>query len=344
MTFQSFVSQGGGNDNPKRAAARAAQAEEIAERAMEEAVWKAQQEERASMFASKRAASLRAAAEKASSAETDAARLQIEAADARESHAVRAASTGRTHARLAAYKAVVQQATAYQAAADQTFASQRAVAARSAMQMARDGLHSMQDDTEAQDNQFNDEDSNLATGYRYHSAMDNVNANRQSFGAEDEDEAYEQDDSGYGGGGSSGSCSGFSCPAPQVARQKSCGSSGCTVYSCCSLPSCRGFACQAPTTLLPNPGSLTCGIEGCTSYRCCSAAAGVAASTSGGACQVGDLVDATFSGDGRQYRAKVGAVNADGTISLNWLDGYTEGNTVSATAVYNNGQACSSLR
>jgi hypothetical protein len=199
MTVQSQVSPGGGNDDPRRATARAAQMQAQAERAMESAVWKAQQEERASLFAAKRAAALRAAAEKASVAENQAARTQISAADSMESAAIRKAATSRQHARSAAYKAMVSLATSYQATADQTFAAQRAVAERSAVEAAQQSLHSMQEDTEASDRLFNDRDAARSTRHRYHDAMDNVNMNRQRFQAMHPDEDYEiDDDDDYG--------------------------------------------------------------------------------------------------------------------------------------------------
>lgn len=365
MTIQSQVSNGEGNDSPRRAAARAAEAEEAAERAMEEADWKAQQEERAAMYASKKAQAMRAAAEKASSAENAAARAQILAADAQENHAVRTAATQRTHARVAAYKSIVQQATSYQAAADQTFAAQRAAAAHSAMEAAQSGLHNMQDDTADSDNEFNDRDSSKRTRDSYHDAMDNIHDDRDRDD-DDEDIEREMDEdedfhghhrkmvgNGYGGsslysshshGGRYGSsnCGDFHCPAPAVVhpkyRHKHC-RGGCSAEQCCKMPNCRGFACPASAALLPNPDSLMCGIEGCTAQRCCSAAAGLAGGSSG-SCKVGDVVDATFAQDGRQYRAKITALNADQTFTVNWLDGYTDGNVVAGNQVFVGGQPC----
>jgi hypothetical protein len=247
---------------------------------MENAVWKAQQEERAAMFASKRAAALRAAAEKAASAENQAARSQIQAADALEASAVRQAATDRSHARVAAYKSIVQQATAYQAAADQTFAAQRAAAARSAAQTAARGLHTMQEDTESSDYQFNDRDASRSTRHRYHDAMDNINMNRQRFNDMDADEDYEQDDdmdrpfyTPHGG------------PPPGAARRAS---------------------------------------------RRAHAAA----------CAIGDMVSATYSGDGRQYQAKVESVNSDGTVTVSWLDGFAEGNMVPGAQVFKGNMPC----
>jgi hypothetical protein len=185
VTYNVQVAPGAAMEDPKRAAARAAKTEELAERAMENAVWKSQQHERAAVFAAKRSDASMMASERAANMEKAAARASVDAADSVQNHAIMQAAAQRTHARLGAYKAAVQRWTANQAVSDMAFSAQKAESARAATAAGIEGLHSMQEDLRANDMIFNDRDPSRFARHRYLNAMDDIAYNRMDFSAED---------------------------------------------------------------------------------------------------------------------------------------------------------------
>jgi hypothetical protein len=174
VTYSTQVSPGASMEDPKRAAARAAQTEERAERAMENAVWKSQQHERAATFAAKMGGDAAWAGVRAADMQKMAAKASVEAADAMQNNAVMQASAQRAHARLGAYKAAVQGATAAQASAAMLNSEQGAASARAATNAGIEGLHSMEMDLEASDPVFNNGGANRFAQNQYHNAMDSV--------------------------------------------------------------------------------------------------------------------------------------------------------------------------
>jgi len=326
-------------ESPEKAAARAAENEETAERAMEEAVRKAQQEERAAMYAAKKAQSLRAAAERAAAAENAAAVSEIAAADSEENEAVRRATSERNRAKVAAVKAAMQKATAFQAFADQQAAAQRAAASRTAAETARGGLHHFgEDEGDELDDRLHDyekdRDNDARRGFRDRHADDDL-----PF---DDDDDYDDDVPPWRR--HRRHCGTFSCPDsfrrclnPETVFCD--GRRGCTQELCCMRSSCQEFACTPPLTLRLTPETLMCEETGCVEDRCCLG--GMGAGMVYG-CNIGDAVTATWQGDGRQYRAEVATINADGTITVTWMDGDNGYPVIAADQVFKNGVPCTS--
>merc|ERR1712146_95661 len=58
------------------------------------------------------------------------------------------------------------------------------------------------------------------------------------------------------------------------------------------------------------------------------------------ACAIGDMVSATYAGDGRQYQARVQSINPDSTLTVTWLDGFAEGNVIPGAQVFKGNQPC----
>merc|ERR1719263_2463437 len=104
----------------------------------------------------------------------------------------------------------------------------------------------------------------------------------------------------------------------------------------CCAHSCSRFrgTCTAPMMAVPQPEIVACGPRGCKEDTCCSAVQ---------ACAIVDMVDATYAGDGQNYRAKIAAMQPDGQYAVAWLDGFDEGDLIPAASVFKAGQPCSGM-
>jgi len=295
--------------SPRRAEELASRREDLAQKAMEDAVITAHSEERAAMFASRKAAELRVAAGRAAAAETAAAQSQIDAANSAQNAAVRRATAQRMRAQVSAVKAAVQKAAAYKASADQQTAAQNAAAARTAAETARSGLYRFGGAVSPRDREFRDDerygDRDEYDRERFDDPEDRDRYDeRDGFGGERDDEGgYEDRDGGqrYDGGEDMDrdleypddeygefrhrhhrqrTCASFTCPDPMRLRLEPdllpCPRlRGCSVAQCClEQATCVNFVCNAPLTLRLQPETFQCDASGCIEATCCITAGG----------------------------------------------------------------------
>lgn len=367
-------------ESPQKAARRAAENEAIAERAIENSVHKAQDQERAAMFSAKKASALRAAAERAAAAESAAAQSEMLAADSFQNEAIRRANAQRTHAQASAVKAVVQKAAAYQATAEVQSAARRAAAARTAAEQARNSLQHDAEDRYPINGHTHGQGP-FALGPMGHGMMTPQQMRRDmrrhadqqlDMMDEAEDEAvdagrhrFNQYHQPMSGSSSQVYCNSFTCESPWSLRLHpetiQCGVGGCIREACClgppgaGLPPFGAVPGQVPVAAVPGipppmgmqPGGLPVGAVPGVPPPMGMHPGGLPIGPGGPPpafmCHVGDAVTATWAGDSGQYRALIQSINPDGTISVSWQDGDTSSPIVAMAQVFKNGVSCAGM-